>query len=452
MDPNEFDDLFETESGSATATVEAARPGTATETATAPSTTEGLAEPGGDDGLLAPAVTEYQVTTLPAAQLRVVKPAGGERHFNQKMARALAESIRTEGLHDPLITRKIAGEDAYEILAGDHRYYAMHHVLGWTEIPCYVRTFSDEEARMAKLATNAFRNPLTRAQFFAHVTEWRKLYEKRVPENFKIALPEPEPESQAGDPAPAAEPDKPAKRGRPTREEAGQKAKQKEARASAKAARQARKEAGADTGWIKTLAEMLGESERTAKRVSKVARSLGEHGEDDTRVFMGLEPFPPKGEVYEWADLPRDSRSAALTLVASGMAFGEALRQAKAQLQKDKPAETRKEEDLTDEEWLTTFCGGLMAHLKRPDRFKADAILYRRTRRGLAQLKKAHGKDIAEAKGKAGLFWAAVSKLIHLKHPNDWMACGTCGTTGVQGDKPCSQCLGTGYKLAQDFK
>ncbi|HWL28851.1 MAG TPA: ParB/RepB/Spo0J family partition protein, partial [Burkholderiaceae bacterium] len=79
----------------------------------------------------------------------------------------LAESIRTQGVMQPILVRPLQGKDAgkYEIIAGERRYRAAQ-LAGLAEVPVLVREVADESAAVMALIENIQRedlNPLEEA-------------------------------------------------------------------------------------------------------------------------------------------------------------------------------------------------------------------------------------------------------------------------------------------------
>lgn len=76
----------------------------------------------------------------------------------------LADSIRTQGLVQPVLVRPLEIEDSaesrYEIIAGERRWRAAQHA-GLERIPAVVRSLSDNEAAMAALVENVQREDLS---------------------------------------------------------------------------------------------------------------------------------------------------------------------------------------------------------------------------------------------------------------------------------------------------
>jgi ParB family chromosome partitioning protein len=79
----------------------------------------------------------------------------------------LAESIRAQGIMQPILVRPIdAGKGRYEIIAGERRFRAAQ-LAGLTEVPVLVKDVADEHAAAMALIENIQRedlNPLEEAQ------------------------------------------------------------------------------------------------------------------------------------------------------------------------------------------------------------------------------------------------------------------------------------------------
>ncbi len=87
----------------------------------------------------------------------------------------LAESIRSQGVLQPVVVRPLA--EHYELVAGERRWRAAA-LAGLTEIPAVVRRMSDEEAALAALVENLQREDL-------HFLEEAEAY-RRVMEGFGL--------------------------------------------------------------------------------------------------------------------------------------------------------------------------------------------------------------------------------------------------------------------------
>ena len=85
-------------------------------------------------------------------------------NMDQESLVSLAESIRTQGVMQPILVRQISG-GRYEIIAGERRWRASQ-IAGLLEIPALVREVADEVALAMSLIENIQRedlNPLEEA-------------------------------------------------------------------------------------------------------------------------------------------------------------------------------------------------------------------------------------------------------------------------------------------------
>lgn len=87
------------------------------------------------------------------------------RVFNDAALQELADSIRAQGVIEPIIVREIR-VNRYEIIAGERRWRASQ-LAGMQTIPCLVRDYSDAEAAAVTLIENIQRenlNPIEEAK------------------------------------------------------------------------------------------------------------------------------------------------------------------------------------------------------------------------------------------------------------------------------------------------
>lgn len=113
-----------------------------------------------------------QTSTLAKEELRylpIEKLQAGRyqpRHeFAKEALEELANSIRTQGIINPIVIRAIE-KDRYEIIAGERRWRAAQ-LAQLTEIPVLIKTISDETALAISLIENIQRqdlNPLEEAE------------------------------------------------------------------------------------------------------------------------------------------------------------------------------------------------------------------------------------------------------------------------------------------------
>lgn len=108
---------------------------------------------------------EQGSTLLPLAVLRPC-PYQPRRIFEDQPLQELAESIRSQGIVQPLLVRPIAGGTHYEIVAGERRFRAAK-IAGLSEVPVIIRSMSDDEALTVAIVENLQRedlNPLEEAE------------------------------------------------------------------------------------------------------------------------------------------------------------------------------------------------------------------------------------------------------------------------------------------------
>ncbi|HMO81183.1 MAG TPA: ParB/RepB/Spo0J family partition protein [Pyrinomonadaceae bacterium] len=83
-----------------------------------------------------------------------VSPTNPRRRINEQTIESLADSLRTQGVLEPLIVRENGKK--YEIVCGERRYRAAE-VAKVTELPCLVRELSDEEVLDIQIHENLHR-------------------------------------------------------------------------------------------------------------------------------------------------------------------------------------------------------------------------------------------------------------------------------------------------------
>lgn len=93
-------------------------------------------------------------------------PNQPRRHFDDAALRELAESIKSQGIIQPLLVRPHGGENTFQIVAGERRWRAAQ-LAGLKEVPVFVRELSDKEVMAAALIENLQRedlNPIEEAE------------------------------------------------------------------------------------------------------------------------------------------------------------------------------------------------------------------------------------------------------------------------------------------------
>jgi ParB family chromosome partitioning protein len=120
--------------------------------------------------LLGPKVSEAAATdavpsVLPLDALRAGKYQPRTR-MDEGSLYELAESIRSQGVMQPILVRPLAEPGRYEIIAGERRFRAAK-LAGLAEVPVLVKVVADEAAAVMALIENIQRedlNPLEEAQ------------------------------------------------------------------------------------------------------------------------------------------------------------------------------------------------------------------------------------------------------------------------------------------------
>jgi ParB family chromosome partitioning protein len=124
---------------------------------------------------LAALVAEFPAGQVSLVELEVSQvrpnPRQPRTRFDDDAINALAESIKSEGVVQPIIVRD-AG-DGYQIVAGERRWRASQRA-GLTTIPAIVRPLDEREAMIMALAENVARedlNPVEQARAYAMLSD-----------------------------------------------------------------------------------------------------------------------------------------------------------------------------------------------------------------------------------------------------------------------------------------
>jgi ParB/RepB/Spo0J family partition protein len=394
-----------------------------------PATAEPPAKTGeGESPRIVENMAELMPRMIPVAQIKPLKSNANDpsvQVFRKKTAQEIADSIGATGLLYPIVLRKLdepEGNCLYEIVVGNHRFFACAKILGWDEIPAHVRTLNDKECQLWRCIENSCRNVQAKARYFAQLALWRKLHLEANPIG----------------------------------------------KAGGKALTKRRFEEGTvgvdptgnrmDEPPRATLKEMIahstGTSTRTADRDLRLAKAFDNLTPEQRVVVFPDETNPgakahTQQELEELAKAPMPVRDAAVKLMGSGMLTTAALSTARKMITDP----TKKSIDaMTDDEYLQYTCGPRLAQLKKVDVFKSDAILYRKfvkLRRKIAKEVEALLRHVLEV-GKRGPAQLAIERAFRVKHPNEWLICMQCGSTGKIGGDHCRRCMGAGYMVTYE--
>lgn len=120
-----------------------------------------------------------QIQDLPLA--RIHPNRFQPRHaFSSESINELAQTLREEGLLQPIIVRE-DGEE-YEIIAGERRFRAAQS-LGWEKIPAIVNNLSDQQTASLALIENLQRedlNPIDEAAAYENLMELNSLTQAQL--------------------------------------------------------------------------------------------------------------------------------------------------------------------------------------------------------------------------------------------------------------------------------
>ncbi|SNX53771.1 ParB/RepB/Spo0J family partition protein [Thermoanaerobacterium sp. RBIITD] len=102
------------------------------------------------------------------------------RHFNDESLQELSESIKENGVIQPIIVRKI--DYGYQIVAGERRWRAAK-LAGLKEIPALVKEFDDQKVMEIALIENLQRedlNPIDEAKAYKSLIEQFNLTQEEI--------------------------------------------------------------------------------------------------------------------------------------------------------------------------------------------------------------------------------------------------------------------------------
>ncbi len=120
---------------------------------------------------------------MPSCLLKHIHPNPNQprKIFSEEDLEDLTQSIKINGLLQPILTRKVSEHD-YEIVAGERRYRACKRA-GLTEIPIFVKTLSDQDVLILSLIENVQRQDLTpieEAKAYAMMIEAYNLTQQEI--------------------------------------------------------------------------------------------------------------------------------------------------------------------------------------------------------------------------------------------------------------------------------
>lgn len=120
------------------------------------------------------------VLRLPVEQIHADR-ANPRKDFDESALEELAESLRNQGVLQPVLVRK-DGKGGYRLIAGERRWRAAQRA-GLLEMPAIVREATDAEAYELALVENIQRadlNPLEEAEAYKRLLEERRWTQEQV--------------------------------------------------------------------------------------------------------------------------------------------------------------------------------------------------------------------------------------------------------------------------------
>ncbi len=101
--------------------------------------------------------TTAGIFEIPLSEIQV-NPYQPRTHFDKGALQELADSIRVQGIIQPITVRKIT-DGEYQLISGERRYQATR-IAGMDKIPAYVRTANDQQMLEMALIENIQRENL----------------------------------------------------------------------------------------------------------------------------------------------------------------------------------------------------------------------------------------------------------------------------------------------------
>lgn len=128
----------------------------------------------GSDSEQGETVTQAELSSL------VPNPTQPRRDFPEKELEELANSIRSAGILQPILARRVGGK--LQIIAGERRWRAAQ-LAGLERIPILLRDINDEQAAIIGLVENLHRedlNPIEKAQAFRRIQGLAKVNQEEL--------------------------------------------------------------------------------------------------------------------------------------------------------------------------------------------------------------------------------------------------------------------------------
>ena len=368
------------------------------------------------------------------------------RTFKQEVRQNLAQSIKAEGMYNPIVVRPNPEKPGrFLLVAGEVRLYAKKKLLKERFIECNVLpTWTKMTMRWRVITENLWRSEISKAQRLLSVQRWHEHY---------VAKHTPKPKSE-----PAAATTNEQKTTEETSANLAEHGNALVAESNGEPSdEKALTAAKVEANFVRQLAAATGTSERSAHRKTRLAKKFSD---DDLEIFHRMASTQQQIEAIAKVE-DENKRKAVIAQIVSGLKFAEAWKDTfgkdidltastKADKAEKAKAKEEKAPELSDEEWYEQHCSDKAKLLGNQTKFKADALYYREISEARANfraaIKAAHKKR--KQAGPVGFFWYAVNKVISISHPKDWFFCGECSGSGKDANgKECGKCWGGCFEL-----
>jgi ParB family chromosome partitioning protein len=126
---------------------------------------------------------EGALKSIPIAQI-IRNPFQPRREFNVEELAELQESLKANGLLQPITVRRRPGKDGFELIAGERRLRAASS-LGWKEIPAIIKEIDDRTLLTLALVENLQRadlNPIEEGEGYHQLSIQFGLTQQQIAE------------------------------------------------------------------------------------------------------------------------------------------------------------------------------------------------------------------------------------------------------------------------------
>lgn len=216
--------------------------------------------------------------------------------------------------------------------------------------------------------------------------------------------------------------------------------------------------------FAKSVAKATGKKPTHVKRFLKLGRAFTDEQ---------LRSLDAKGVHQDMREaiagvVDAGQRAAIVGLIAKGTGPAEAMGRVTGQAEFRTPGglvvstASVRERDLDDDDWIATHCRDVYNRLPSEAKpgFKAEVVVYRRTRAALVAFARKAIKPARQDQGgatsiKGGVLASLLSGLIEVEHPRLWQPCGACASTRSRAGSRmrkaaaaiCPECSGRGYRV-----